>query len=153
MRYWAMILIAFPLLAATDVPTKEISREKVLSEGPEWRQNYDGFNPDPEKIEALKAKIGTGLRIDVYLGLWCPDSRNNVPPFLKIMELTGSAVPVRCISVGRKPVAQIRYYVNAVRVERVPTFIFYRDDREIGRIVENPEAGLIEDTIAILSHS
>jgi hypothetical protein len=36
-------------------------------------------------------------------------------------------------------------------VEKVPTFIFYRSDREIGRIVENPKTGLLEDTIEILS--
>jgi hypothetical protein len=151
MKYWVIILIAFPLLAAADVSTKEISRDRVLSEGPEWQQNYDNFKPDPGKIEALKEKTGTGLSIDIYLGFWCPDSRKSVPPFLRIIESAGSAVPVRYISVARKPVKQIRYFVDAVQVERVPTFIFYREDKEIGRIVEHPQAGLIEDTMAILS--
>jgi len=32
----------------------------------------------------------------------------------------------------------------------VPTFIFYRGGGEIGRIVENPKAGMIEDFMEIV---
>jgi len=37
-----------------------------------------------------------------------------------------------------------------LKVERVPTFIFFRDGREIGRIVENPKTGMVEDFMEIL---
>jgi hypothetical protein len=74
-----------------------------------------------------------------------------VPPFIKILDAAGVSVPVRFLSVQRKPVKSIRYYSDEFQVERVPTFIFYRGGTEIGRIVENPDAGLIEDMLAILS--
>jgi len=40
--------------------------------------------------------------------------------------------------------------VEELKVERVPTFIFYRAGTEIGRIVENPTRGILEDFLAIV---
>jgi len=122
-----------------------------LAAGPQWQENYDKFKPGSERIEALRSKLGKGLKIEVYLGLWCPDSQNHVPAFVKILDQVGGPVPVRYFSVWKKPSPQIRYYADKARVERIPTFIFFRDEREIGRIVENPKIGLCEDMIAILS--
>ena len=153
MRYLSPSLILFLLISficMADVPVEEVDRDKVLSAGPGWKENYDNCKPDPAQIEALKSRLGD-VRIDIYLGLWCPDSRNNVPPFVKIIEATGLSVPVRFFAVQRKPGKEVRYYSDRFDVEKVPTFIFYRDGREIGRIVENPKAGLLEDTIKILS--
>jgi hypothetical protein len=154
MKYSLFGLIAFllcALICMAEVPATEISREQILSESPQWQRNYDGFQPESEIIKTLKSNVGNDLRIEIYLGLWCPDSRHNVPPFLKILDGIGAAVPIRCFSVQRKPNREMQYFVDKVQVERVPTFIFYRGEKEIGRIVENPNAGLAEDMLAIVS--
>jgi hypothetical protein len=149
-RFVACMLISASFLCRADVPVNEIGREKVLS-AEEWKANYDAFKPDPGQVQKIRAKLGSNLRIDVYLGLWCSDSRNNVPPFIKIMDAVDASVPVRFFNVQRKPGKTIQYYSDKFRVERVPTFIFYRGETEIGRIVENPKVSLIEDMLAILS--
>jgi hypothetical protein len=143
-----LLLVSFFCMA--DVPVNEISREKVLSAGPEWLANYETHKPDPVQIEALRSKLGEKLRVDIYLGLWCSDSKNNVPPFIKIIDTAGIPIPVRFFNVQRKPVKAIRFFSDQFQVERVPTFIFYRGESEIGRIVENPKTSLIEDMIAML---
>jgi hypothetical protein len=136
-------------MAAT--PPEEIAREKVLAAGPEWQEKYDQFQPNSEMLDVLKARIaGGGVRIDVYLGLWCPDSRNNVPPFIKIMDRLGPSVTARYLDVPRKAGRDIQYYVEDLKIERVPTFVFYRDKGEIGRIVENPAVGMLEDFMEII---
>jgi thioredoxin 1 len=101
-------------------------------------------------LEALKSKLGTGVRIDVYLGLWCPDSLNNVPQFIRIVDRLGAGVTVRYFSLPKKADKSIRYFVENLKVDRVPTFLFYRGDKEIGRIVENPKIGMIEDFMDIV---
>jgi hypothetical protein len=146
-----VVLFLVSLFCMADVPVNEISKQKVLSGGLEWQEKYDGYTPNQEHIRALKDLLGEGLRIDIYLGLWCPDSINNVPPFLKILDATEMPVPVRLFRVERKPVKSIKYFVDKLQVERVPTFVFYRGDLEIGRIVENPKTGLAEDMISILA--
>jgi|WetSurSiteA1Bulk_404760.scaffolds.fasta_scaffold02705_5 hypothetical protein len=147
---FASPLLLFCFICLADVPVNEISREKVLSAGPEWLANYETYKPDPGLMDALKSKLGEKLRVDIYLGLWCSDSRNNVPPFIKILDAAGVSIPVRFLNVQRKPVKTIKYFSDQFQVERVPTIIFYRGESEIGRIVENPKTSLIEDMIAIL---
>ena len=40
--------------------------------------------------------------------------------------------------------------LHGYEIEYVPTFIFYREDKEIGRIIETPILSLEEDMLAIL---
>jgi hypothetical protein len=148
--FLSAVLISLQVQA--DAGFTAISRERVLSTGPEWQEKYDAYQPAPESMEALKTKLGSDLRIDIYLGLWCSDSRNNVPPFIKILDQLGIGMSVRYLSVPRKPSSKIKYFADDAQVERVPTFIFSRGDKEIGRIIENPKTGLIEDFLEILEH-
>ncbi|MBM3790741.1 MAG: hypothetical protein FJW35_10400 [Acidobacteria bacterium] len=146
----AGVALCLPLLPARAQTSEEITREKILAHGPVWQEKHDAFEPAADMLDAIKQGPHTGLEIDVYLGLWCPDSRNNVPLFVKIMDRLALEVPVRYFDVPRKPSSDVTYYVEEFEVRRVPTFIFRRDGREIGRIVENPEAGMLEDMMDIL---
>ena len=142
--------ILIPLVLAGGEMREEVAKEKILAAGAEWQEKYDKFEPEADMVEALKAKLGADLKIDVYLGLWCPDSRENLPPFIKILDRVGTGVAVRYVNVPKKADKELKYFVEELKVERVPTFIFYRNDAEIGRIVENPKTSLIEDMMEIL---
>jgi predicted small lipoprotein YifL len=144
------IALLFPLAATGRQGPEELTKEKILAAGQEWQDKYDKFQPPADMVEAMKAKFGGDMRIDVYLGLWCPDSRNNVPPFLKLLDRLGTSVPVRYFGVPRKASRDVKYYVEEFNVEKVPSFVFYRDGKEIGRIIENPKTGLVEDIFDIV---
>lgn len=137
------------LFSAVVPAMKEFTKEEILSSSPEWQERYDQYTPPPDMIDALKERLASGMRIDVYLGLWCSDSRTNVPLFIKILDRAGTSVPVRYFEVPRKASKDIKYFVEDLKVERVPTFIFYRNGGEIGRITENPKATLLEDIMEI----
>jgi hypothetical protein len=140
----AALFLVFP----PGLPEK-ISREKVLDSEKEWRESYDSYRAEPELLELLKTRLDDHTRIDVYLGLWCPDSRTNVPPFVRIIDDLKSPAAVNYYALERKPSMDVKYYVEEVHVERVPTFIVYRDDKEIGRIIENPKVTILDDLIQI----
>lgn len=146
----AAAVLLFPLFPAGGQAAEEITKEKILAAGQEWQQKYDQYQPAPDMLEAVKSKLGAGLRVDVYLGLWCPDSLNNLPPFIKIVDRLGPGVTVRYFALPRKADKAIQYFVEEQKVERVPTFIFYRGGKEIGRITENPKAGMLEDFMDIV---
>jgi sulfite reductase alpha subunit-like flavoprotein len=146
----AGIALLLSLVSVIGQTKEEIARDKILASGPEWQQKYDKYQPAADMVEALKAKMGANMKIDVYLGIWCPDSRNNVPPFIKILDLVGTGVPIRYFDVPRKASRDVKYYVEEMNVERVPSFIFFRDGKEVGRIIENPKMGMIEDMMEIL---
>lgn len=142
----SLVLFLSPLLTGME----KIDKNKILATGQEWKDNYMRYRVDESLLDTLKAKIGDDLKIDVYLGTWCSDSLNNVPKFIKIIEAAAENLPVNYYNVKRKPSSDVKYYVEDLKVERVPTFIFYRDDKEIGRIVENPKNSLIEDFLEII---
>jgi hypothetical protein len=73
-----------------------------------------------------------------------------VPPFIKIVDSLGTGVTVRYVALPKKADKTLKYFVEDLRVERVPTIIFYRSDKEIGRIVENPKACMLEDFMDIV---
>jgi len=147
-----MMGISLVIFLAMQLPgIEKIDKDKILTTGQEWKDNYMNYHVDDALLETLKAKIGDNLKIDVYLGTWCPDSLNNVPKFIKIIEAAAvDNLPVNYYNVERKPSKEVKYYVEDLKVERVPTFIFYRDGKEIGRIVENPKNSLVEDFLEII---
>jgi len=145
----AAVLLLFSSIPARAQASEEITQDKILAHSPAWQEKYDKYEPAADMLDALRQKMGPGLEIDVYLGLWCPDSRNNVPLFIKIMDRLGSGTPVRYFDLPRKPSRDVKYYVEEFDVRRVPTFIFRRDSKEFGRIVENPKTGMLEDMLDI----
>ena len=87
----------------------------------------------------------------VYFGTWCDDSKNNVPLFLKIIDsLNEPEFKVDFFAVDKKSAAGQKYYEENLLVEKVPTFIFYSGDAEIGRIIENPQESMLQDMVRIL---
>jgi hypothetical protein len=143
------IVLVSPLVIIGKQGPEELTREKIFAAGQAWQEKYDAYDPKADMVDALKSKLGPDVKIDVYLGLWCPDSRNNVPLFIKLMDRLGTAVPVRYFGSPRKASRDVKFYVEEFNVEKVPTFIFYKDGKELGRIVENPKTGLLEDVFDI----
>jgi thiol-disulfide isomerase/thioredoxin len=110
----------------------------------------DAYVPDKEIIEELKAFNTNDLTITIVLGTWCPDSRREVPRFMKLVTLWGFPVEkIRFIGVDINKVAPLGDY-PAMGIERVPTFIFYENKIETGRIIEVPVTSLEQDTRNIL---
>jgi thiol-disulfide isomerase/thioredoxin len=142
-----LVIFLSPLLTGME----KMDKAQILKTSPEWGTNYVRYQVDESFLDTLKAKVGDNLKIDVYLGTWCPDSLNNVPKFIKILDLVRNPkVVVNFYNVKRKASKDVKYYVADLKVERVPTFIFYRDGKEIGRIVENPQKSLVEDFLEII---
>lgn len=154
MKWGVLMIFMFSVSVFTGgaFAAEKIDKGKILTHNDEWKAIYESFQPGDDLIETLKTKIGDNLKIDVYFGFWCGDSKDHVPPFLKILESVDEEgkIPVNFYTVERKPTPETKYYAEELKVERVPTFIFYRDGKEIGRIVETPTNSLEEDFLEIV---
>jgi len=145
-----ILFLFFILLSLSGFAAEKVDPGTILADQ-EWRIINQDYVPDPLMIETLAAKVGDNLEIDVYFGFWCSDSRNNVPVFMKIAdEVAGNTLEIDYYSVERKPSKEVKYFVEDLKIERVPTFIFYRDGKEIGRIIENPKVSILEDFLEIV---
>lgn len=144
------IVFLFALGLAGGVQVSTIDSDAILKTSPEWQDIYDQCLLDDAILGAIAAKA-SGLTIDVYLGLWCSDSLQHVPVLVRMADaLENSGLKVNYFAVERKPDKSMKYFVDELAVERVPTFIFRRNGREIGRIVENPAKTLAEDFLEIV---
>jgi len=116
-----------------------------------WYVNgYRDYHPDQAFMEELQEADISDMTITIVLGTWCPDSRREVPRFMKIIDLWGfPEEKIRFIGVDIDKVAPLQDYME-LGIERVPTFIFYKNNSEKGRIIEVPVTSLEQDTRNIL---
>ena len=130
----------------------DISPER-LSEPPHaswYLEGYASYNPDPEYLEQLKEIDISNITVTVVLGTWCSDSRREVPRFMKLAELWGFPTEkMRFIGVDINKVAPLDEYAS-LDIDRVPTFIFFENNSERGRIIEIPVSSLEQDSRDIL---
>lgn len=111
-----------------------------------WWFNSEYENYDIDKEALTNVKMDTEFHsITIVMGTWCSDSRREVPRFYKILDfLKFPSEKVKLILVDRKkeaPDVDISY----LKIELVPTMIFYNDGLEIGRIIESPKETLEKD--------
>ena len=111
---------------------------------------YEYYSVDTTTLNLLNDKLLDGITITVVMGTWCSDSQREVPRFVKILEyLNFDLDNVTAIGVNRKKQAP-NTEVKDLKINYVPTFIFYKDHNEIGRIVESPEQSLEIDMVKII---
>jgi thiol-disulfide isomerase/thioredoxin len=116
-------------------------------------KGMDEYACNPQAIETLKGISKEGVTISIVLGTWCPDSRREVPRFMRVLKEIGFPEgKVKLIGVDNVKFSPIDNY-DALSIERVPTFIFYKNNIEAGRIIENPTTSLEQDMVNILTRN
>ncbi len=110
-----------------------------------YKVEYALYHADEATLKELKTKL-KGVKITVVMATWCGDSKEWVPRFYKIMDdlkFKYKNLTLICVDHSKKAPGT---NVDSLHVELVPTFIFYRKNSELGRIIEVP-AGLMEKEI------
>ena len=93
----------------------------------------------------------TDTQIEVFFGTWCSDSQRELPAFHKIIDgLSFDIAEIKYYALDRDKVEPANSQEGR-NIEFVPTFIFSKNDVELGRIIENPLESLEEDMLQVLS--
>lgn len=93
--------------------------------------------------------------IKVFLGTWCGDSKREVPRFYKVIE--AAKFPKDQLEVIALDRSEAAYKQSpngeekGLNVHRVPTFIFYKNGKEVNRIVEYPKETFERDIFKIVN--
>jgi thiol-disulfide isomerase/thioredoxin len=92
--------------------------------------------------------------ITLFMGTWCGDSKREVPRFIKMLESINydlSKLKIINVNTGFQNYKQAPERQEAGQyIHHVPTFIMHgADDKEIGRIVQQPVVSLEADFKAI----
>ena len=112
--------------------------------------NYDDYSVDEATIERLKPLLRK-VEIKAFMGTWCGDSQEQVPVFYKVLdaaEFKYKNLEFIAVDRSKKTPDNLQEGYN---IFRVPTFIFYKKGKEIGRFVEYPRESVEADILKIVS--
>jgi hypothetical protein len=126
-------------------------REGLASDifGTYYRDEYERYAVDDSTASRL-AGSWQEITITVVMATWCGDSREQVGRFFKILDRTGFPTDkITLISVDKKKKGGSVLLEN-LDIQKVPTFIVYRNGKEAGRIIETPTDTLEKDLLLIL---
>jgi thiol-disulfide isomerase/thioredoxin len=116
-------------------------------------KGYDEYRFKSEVVNQLLEIQKDDLSIKIILGTWCPDSRREVPRFMRILNIWQFPVTkITFIGVDNAKLSPVSEYPD-LNIERVPTFIIYKNNIEAGRIIENPTTSLEQDIVNILTRN
>jgi thiol-disulfide isomerase/thioredoxin len=111
---------------------------------------YKMYEVDSTSLAKISDKI-KNTDITIVMGTWCSDSRTLVPEFYKILDyLKYPSDKVKLINIDRDKKGRDDE-IAGLNIRLVPTFIFYHNGKEVGRIVESPAETLEKDLEIILN--
>ena len=159
-----LIAVAATTALLSGCAGSSVTRQEVIERGwvnrsvldkpehQEFKTTYDSVRIGEDYVDMI-ARADSGVDVIVFFGTWCPDSRREVPRFLKVADM------------ARMPPERIRLYgldrskkstdglTEQYGIERVPTFIFLKGGEEIGRITEFPATTIEGDMLSILARA
>ncbi|MFD2099594.1 thioredoxin family protein [Flagellimonas iocasae] len=171
MKHLCTILL---VLCTALVFSQEFNQEIVQEDGRKFmvgKINLDGLHTEPYQqwfhqgmktyavdktlVELFKKDLAQ-YNIKLFLGTWCGDSKRETPRFIKILEaadypmeqLEIIALDRRAAQYKKSPTGEEK----GLNIIKVPTMIFYKNGKEVNRIVERPIASLEEDIAQIVQN-
>ena len=115
-----------------------------------FETNYNDYKIDTAVVKKIKEHLN-GVSIKAFMGTWCEDSRYEIPQFYKVMEAAGfndSVLELIAVDRSKKTPDNLHEGLDIIYI---PTFIFFKNNKEIGRFVEYPRETLEKDILKIIS--
>ena len=115
-----------------------------------YNANYSDYKVDETLVDELTV-LSKGVEIKTFMGTWCEDSQRETPNFYKLLEAINFKENKHSLYAVSKEKTTPQEFEKDLNITNVPTFIFYKDGKEINRIVEYPIESLEKDMLNILS--
>ena len=142
------VVLCFPAHAQNDYLSGPVT-EQQIREVKIFDLYTERYKPDSEIIAKLNT-IKDSVLVDVFMGMWCHDSKREIPAFFKIMEsidnplITANYTALEYRRRGPKDI------IKENNIKRTPTFIIYKNGKEVGRIIEEVEVSVESDLYEII---
>ncbi|MEZ4797147.1 MAG: thioredoxin family protein [Flavobacteriaceae bacterium] len=118
-----------------------------------FNKNYDDYVANETLLKNFKDSLSK-YKIKVFLGTWCGDSKREVPRFYKVIDAINfpeNQLEIIAIDNATETYKQSpNGEEQGLNIHRVPTFIFYKDEKEVNRIVEHPKETFERDIYNIV---
>lgn len=140
------LLILSPLTLASDDFVGVIDAKTLHTNHEEFGEQYENYTLVETDVTLLKS-IDNPITITALFGTWCHDSVREIPRLNKLLAAANNTnITTTLIAVDRKKTIDDSY-----KLQYTPTIIIYRDNNEIGRIIETPTKTIAQDIADIVS--
>jgi len=115
-----------------------------------FKDGYDAYKPDSISVRTI-SRQSASLHIEVFGGTWCGDTHELLPGFYKVMDasaITDAQVTLHLVNRDKKTRDGS---ADKYQITNVPTFIVFRGDEQIGKIVESVKTSIEADIAAMLA--
>ena len=118
-----------------------------------FQKGKDDYGVDQTLVDLFKKELKT-YHIQLFLGTWCGDSRRETPRIIKILE--AAEFPMEQMEIVALDRRKEQYKKSptgeekGLKIIKVPTLIFFKEGKEVNRIVESPLESLEEDMAQII---
>lgn len=144
-----LLVLSFFFCCSHKIKYGLVDKDFILSLS-KFKEVYKSSKIDENKAKDIKG-VMLGINIEVIFGDWCSDSIENVPRLIKILDKINFDMRNATFINADKKRERISNLIKGKNIERLPTIIFIKDGKEIGRIVESPILNLEDDILNILS--
>ena len=154
MKFLYLILVFSLMSCSIDDKSKylnvhrngNIEVEELFSKFSVFKVGYDDYVPS--EVKELK---DDNVKVVIFFGTWCHDSKREIPKALKIFNDIGiNDKNIELIAVGLDKKEHLGR-ASKLNLVYTPTLIFFRGSKEIGRIIEKPVISLEKDIELIIS--
>jgi len=117
--------------------------------GEHFLDEYKNYLPEMNILNEIGHHIFS-YEITLVMATWCHDSQEQVPRFFKIMDIINyntNHIKIICVD---KEKSGGNTDISNLNIELVPTFVFYKNEVEKGRIIETPVNTIENDILSIL---
>jgi thiol-disulfide isomerase/thioredoxin len=115
-----------------------------------FKTTFDTVHVDAQLAEMI-GTVDKDVDVTVFFGTWCGDSKRQLPKFLKVADQAGiPSEKIKLYGVDRTK-KSADGLAEKYNIQRVPTFLFFKNGVELGRIVETPHTTIEGDIITILA--
>lgn len=111
---------------------------------------YSEYEPDKKALETIKENIND-YHIIVFMGTWCPDSHREIPKFYKLLDAADFNMDHLKVYALDEYKSSKENYEEGYDIDNIPTIIFYKNDKEINRFVEQSQESIEKDIAKIVS--
>ena len=119
-----------------------------------FNKNHDDYIVNTALVKTFKKDL-KNYTIKAFLGTWCGDSKKEVPRFYKVLEEANFPMDqLEVIALHRSDEAYKQGpngEEKGFNIHKVPTFIFYKDGKEVNRMVEHPKETFERDILSIIT--
>ncbi|WP_192823444.1 thioredoxin family protein [Rufibacter sp. LB8] len=132
-------------------PTTRVAFEKARYST--WfHPTYLRYKPNEKLMEELVPLL-EGVTIKAFIGSWCLDSQRELPRLFKILDAARIPYSRMEMTSLREDKSALNNEDKTYSITAVPTFILYKDGKEVGRIVETAYPTLEMNMITLLKEA